>query len=36
MLGDKQLAELPVYPAHDVPAGGFWRRLIDAFRLWFV
>ncbi len=36
MLGDKQLAELPVYPAHDVPAGGFWRRLIDAIRLWFV
>ena len=36
MQGDKLLAELPVYPAHDVPAGGFFRRLIDTIRLWFV
>ena len=35
-LGDKVLAELPVYPAHDVPTGGFFRRLIDTIRLWFV
>ena len=34
-LGDKVIAELPVYPAHDVPTGGFFRRLIDTIRLWF-
>ena len=36
MQGDKLLAELPVYPAHDVSTGGFFRRLIDTIRLWFV
>ena len=34
-LGDKVLAELPVFASHDVPTGGFWRRLIDTIRLWF-
>jgi serine-type D-Ala-D-Ala carboxypeptidase (penicillin-binding protein 5/6) len=36
MQGDKLLAEVPVYPARDVPTGGFLRRLIDTIRLWFV
>ena len=34
--GDKVLAEVPVYAAHDVPTGGFFRRLIDTIRLWFA
>lgn len=34
--GDTLIAELPVYVAHDMPTGGFFRRLIDTIRLWFV
>jgi hypothetical protein len=30
------LATLPLHPLHEVPAGGWWRRLIDTIRLWFA
>ena len=37
VLGGNQLiATLPLHPLQEVPAGGWWRRLIDTIRLWFV
>jgi D-alanyl-D-alanine carboxypeptidase (penicillin-binding protein 5/6) len=30
------VATYALYPAADVPAGGFFRRLIDSMRLWFA
>ena len=29
------IATHDLYPAQDVPLGGFFRRLIDTVRLWF-
>ncbi len=34
--GTQPLATLPLHPLKNVPAGGWWRRLIDTIRLWFV
>ena len=34
--GNQTLATLPLHPLKDVPAGGWWRRLIDTIRLWFA
>ncbi|HEY2634229.1 MAG TPA: D-alanyl-D-alanine carboxypeptidase family protein [Steroidobacteraceae bacterium] len=34
--GTQTLATLPLHPLKNVPAGGWWRRLIDTIRLWFV
>jgi D-alanyl-D-alanine carboxypeptidase (penicillin-binding protein 5/6) len=34
--GSQPLATLPLHPLKDVPAGGWWRRLIDTIRLWFA
>jgi len=34
--GNQPLAALPLHPLKNVPAGGWWRRLIDTIRLWFV
>lgn len=34
--GGQTLATLPLHPLKDVPAGGWWRRLIDTIRLWFA
>jgi serine-type D-Ala-D-Ala carboxypeptidase (penicillin-binding protein 5/6) len=34
--GNQTLATLPVHPLKSVAAGGWWRRLIDTIRLWFV
>jgi D-alanyl-D-alanine carboxypeptidase (penicillin-binding protein 5/6) len=34
--GSQTLATLPLHPLKDVPAGGWWRRLIDTIRLWFA
>lgn len=34
-LNGKQLAEYPVVALQNVEQGGFFRRLIDAIRLWF-
>src|ERR1700723_3033121 len=33
--GGKSLATVPLQPLKPVPAGGWWRRLIDTIRLWF-
>jgi serine-type D-Ala-D-Ala carboxypeptidase (penicillin-binding protein 5/6) len=30
------LATLALHPLSDVPAGGWWRRLIDSIHLWFA
>jgi len=35
-VGNQTLATLPLHPLKEVPAGGWWRRLIDTIRLWFV
>jgi D-alanyl-D-alanine carboxypeptidase (penicillin-binding protein 5/6) len=35
-VGDQSLATLPLHPLKEVPAGGWWRRLIDTIRLWFA
>ncbi len=34
--GSQTLATLPLHPLQSVAAGGWWRRLIDTIRLWFV
>ena len=34
--GNQTLATLPLHPLKAVPAGGWWRRLIDTIRLWFA
>jgi serine-type D-Ala-D-Ala carboxypeptidase (penicillin-binding protein 5/6) len=34
--GSQTLATLPLHPLKEVPAGGWWRRLIDTIRLWFA
>jgi D-alanyl-D-alanine carboxypeptidase (penicillin-binding protein 5/6) len=34
--GGQTLATLPLHPLKDLPAGGWWRRLIDTIRLWFA
>jgi D-alanyl-D-alanine carboxypeptidase (penicillin-binding protein 5/6) len=34
--GTQTLTTLPLHPLKDVPAGGWWRRLIDTIRLWFA
>ena len=34
--GGQAVATLPLHPLKAVPAGGWWRRLIDTIRLWFA
>jgi len=34
--GGQTVATLPLHPLKPVPAGGWWRRLIDTIRLWFA
>jgi len=34
--GTQTLATVPLHPLQPVPAGGWWRRLIDTIRLWFA
>jgi D-alanyl-D-alanine carboxypeptidase (penicillin-binding protein 5/6) len=34
--GGQALASVPLHPLSAVPAGGWWRRLIDTIRLWFA
>jgi D-alanyl-D-alanine carboxypeptidase (penicillin-binding protein 5/6) len=34
--GSQTLTTLPLHPLKNVPAGGWWRRLIDTIRLWFA
>jgi serine-type D-Ala-D-Ala carboxypeptidase (penicillin-binding protein 5/6) len=34
--GGETLATMPLHPLKSVAAGGWWRRLIDTIRLWFV
>jgi serine-type D-Ala-D-Ala carboxypeptidase (penicillin-binding protein 5/6) len=34
--GSQTLATVPMHPLKSVPAGGWWRRLIDTIRLWFA
>jgi serine-type D-Ala-D-Ala carboxypeptidase (penicillin-binding protein 5/6) len=34
--GSETLATVPLHPLKPVPAGGWWRRLIDTIRLWFA
>lgn len=34
LLGDKTLAEVPVFALEDVAVGGIWRRAWDSVRLW--
>jgi D-alanyl-D-alanine carboxypeptidase (penicillin-binding protein 5/6) len=34
-LAGKTLARVPLYPAVAVPAGGWWRRMVDTISLWF-
>jgi len=34
--GSQALATLPLHPLKAVASGGWWRRLIDTIRLWFV
>jgi serine-type D-Ala-D-Ala carboxypeptidase (penicillin-binding protein 5/6) len=36
LSGNQTLATLPLHPLKEVPAGGWWRRLIDTIRLWFA
>jgi D-alanyl-D-alanine carboxypeptidase (penicillin-binding protein 5/6) len=35
-VGNQTLATLSLHPLKEVPAGGWWRRLIDTIRLWFA
>jgi D-alanyl-D-alanine carboxypeptidase (penicillin-binding protein 5/6) len=35
MVSGKLVAEVPLYPLADVPAGGIWSRLSDSVLLWF-
>jgi D-alanyl-D-alanine carboxypeptidase (penicillin-binding protein 5/6) len=34
--GSQTLTTVPLHPLKPVPAGGWWRRLIDTIRLWFA
>jgi D-alanyl-D-alanine carboxypeptidase (penicillin-binding protein 5/6) len=34
--GGQAVVTLPLHPLKPVPAGGWWRRLIDTIRLWFA
>src|ERR1700722_4951084 len=34
--GGQTVATLPLHPLKPVPAGGWWRRLIDTIPLWFA
>jgi D-alanyl-D-alanine carboxypeptidase (penicillin-binding protein 5/6) len=34
--GNQSVATLALHPLTEVAAGGWWRRLIDTIRLWFV
>jgi serine-type D-Ala-D-Ala carboxypeptidase (penicillin-binding protein 5/6) len=34
--GTETLATVPLHPLKPVPAGGWWRRLIDTIRMWFA
>jgi serine-type D-Ala-D-Ala carboxypeptidase (penicillin-binding protein 5/6) len=34
--GSQTLQTIPLHPLKSVAAGGWWRRLIDTIRLWFV
>jgi D-alanyl-D-alanine carboxypeptidase (penicillin-binding protein 5/6) len=34
--GGQPVATVPLHPLSAVPAGGWWRRLIDTIRLWFA
>ncbi|MDP9009739.1 MAG: D-alanyl-D-alanine carboxypeptidase [Pseudomonadota bacterium] len=34
--GGQTVATVPLHPLKPVPAGGWWRRLIDTIRLWFA
>jgi hypothetical protein len=34
--GTETLATVPLHPLQAVAAGGWWRRLIDTIRLWFI
>ncbi len=36
LSGSQTLATVPLHPLNAVPAGGWWRRLIDTIRLWFA
>jgi D-alanyl-D-alanine carboxypeptidase (penicillin-binding protein 5/6) len=36
LSGGQTVATLPLHPLQPVPAGGWWRRLIDTIRLWFA
>jgi len=36
LAGGQSLATLPLHPVKAVAAGGWWRRLIDTIRLWFL
>ena len=36
LAGNATLATKPLHPLKPVAAGGWWRRLIDTIRLWFV
>jgi D-alanyl-D-alanine carboxypeptidase (penicillin-binding protein 5/6) len=35
VVADATVADYDLYPAKDVPVGGFFRRAIDSVRLWF-
>jgi D-alanyl-D-alanine carboxypeptidase (penicillin-binding protein 5/6) len=34
--GKETLTTVALHPLKPVPAGGWWRRLIDTIRLWFA
>ena len=36
LAGNQTLETKPLHPLKSVQAGGWWRRLIDTIRLWFV
>jgi len=36
LSGGQTVATVPLHPLKPVPAGGWWRRLIDTIRLWFA
>lgn len=36
LAGGTTVATAPLHPLHGVPAGAWWRRLLDTMRLWFA
>jgi D-alanyl-D-alanine carboxypeptidase (penicillin-binding protein 5/6) len=36
LAGESPVATAPLHPLAAVPAGGWWRRLIDTIHLWFA